>query len=274
VPVDGKVTRLNLATASGSCREIEVIVVPTITAAFTKVAVPPEVCDKISRNIVMADTVPSSPETVQIEVLLGNNYYSEFLTGERKEVTPGLFLLASEFGWILSGRISEKPTSLGASAIVNQVMAMNSAIQMKENPDECLQQLWSLEHIIVANEDPSKSCDDEAVDQYDRSHQSRRPLQCVLACEPQDSGFTVQFWVGIREAERTAKPVAVTARFASETQRDFPRSTTKGRNRRSHQSSPHGQHRPLPSPPSCRNTVEEHHQNLTPPPVLEIPGSA
>ena len=48
-----------------------------------------------------------------MELLIGNDYYSDLILPERKKVIPGLYLLGSHFGWILSGRqpTEEKKTS-------------------------------------------------------------------------------------------------------------------------------------------------------------------
>ena len=49
----------------------------------------------------LADTCPKDTETCNIDLLLGNDYYSEFVLSDKKEIKPGLYLLASKFGWLL-----------------------------------------------------------------------------------------------------------------------------------------------------------------------------
>ena len=39
-----------------------------------------------------------------MELLIGNDYYNELILPERKKLRPGLYLLASHLGWILSDR--------------------------------------------------------------------------------------------------------------------------------------------------------------------------
>jgi len=64
----------------------------------------------------LADSVPSTTETANIELLLGNDYYCDIFSGDilMKVVSPGLKLIESKLRWILTGRVKrqdDKPDS-------------------------------------------------------------------------------------------------------------------------------------------------------------------
>ena len=51
----------------------------------------------------LTDSFPSEKETTTIEILIGNDYYLDFILLQKVEVQPGLYMLASKLGWILTG---------------------------------------------------------------------------------------------------------------------------------------------------------------------------
>jgi len=55
----------------------------------------------------LADNLPTESEKTTIELLIGNDYYLDVVLPQKVEVQPGLYLLGSRFGWILSGRTSD-----------------------------------------------------------------------------------------------------------------------------------------------------------------------
>lgn len=56
----------------------------------------------------LADTLPVVKETSTIELLIGNDYYLDIILPEKFELQPGLYLLGSKFGWIITGLTSER----------------------------------------------------------------------------------------------------------------------------------------------------------------------
>ena len=59
----------------------------------------------------MPDTIPSAIESSVVELLIGNNYYLDIILSQKHEVQPGLYLLASKLGLILTGRTNECESS-------------------------------------------------------------------------------------------------------------------------------------------------------------------
>ena len=66
----------------------------------------PEVREKL-KDYILADTVPSIVESTFIDLLVGNDYYADILSNQRRTLTDGLYLLQSKLAWIPSGRTNE-----------------------------------------------------------------------------------------------------------------------------------------------------------------------
>ena len=54
----------------------------------------------------LADTLPREKESSSIELLIGNDFYLDFILPQRVDLQPGLYMLATKLGWMLSGRVS------------------------------------------------------------------------------------------------------------------------------------------------------------------------
>ena len=102
-----------------------------------------------------------------MELLIGNDYYCDLVSSEREKAGPGLYLLGSHLGWILSGRMptDEKKTSevsmlLMSSPPCEQFMFIpleNSSVLMKPN----LEEFWKLETIGIKESISGSNEDDD-----------------------------------------------------------------------------------------------------------------
>ena len=54
----------------------------------------------------LADTLPREKESSSIELLIGNDFYLDFILPQRVDLQPGLYMLTTKLGWMLSGRVS------------------------------------------------------------------------------------------------------------------------------------------------------------------------
>ena len=145
---------------------IQANVVPKITGMIQRAPINCKQFEPLLKEHQLADTFPSELEVSTVELLIGNDYYSELILPERKKLSPGLYLLASHFGWILSGRLpmeerkmSEVPMFLMGGHSCQQYQQSfvpeNSDVVMKPNLDE----FWKLETIGI--KDPINDCDDD-----------------------------------------------------------------------------------------------------------------
>lgn len=91
----------------GSSLHLRVNVVPKITGTLQRACFDTKKIEHLLKDISLADSIPTSPESASIELLLGNDYYCDIFSGDipMKQVIPGLNLMASKLGWILTGRV-------------------------------------------------------------------------------------------------------------------------------------------------------------------------
>ena len=101
------VTELRLLRKDGSSLHLRVNVVPKITGTLQRACFDTKEIEPLLKDIPLADSIPTAKETASIELLLGNDYYCDIFSGEipMKQVVPGLNLMESKLGWILTGRV-------------------------------------------------------------------------------------------------------------------------------------------------------------------------
>ena len=69
------------------------------------------------KDIELADDIPLENECSTIDILIGNDYYLDLILSQRVEVQPGLYLLASKLGWIVTGRTFDSDTQRNESSV-------------------------------------------------------------------------------------------------------------------------------------------------------------
>ena len=92
------VTELWLLTKDGSPLHLRVNVAPKITGNLRRAYFNPDKFSYFLKEIPLADSVLSTKETANIELLLGNDYYCDIFSGDisMKVVSPGLNLMESK----------------------------------------------------------------------------------------------------------------------------------------------------------------------------------
>ncbi|XP_053389851.1 uncharacterized protein LOC128552808 [Mercenaria mercenaria] len=136
-------------------------IVPTISGTIQRNSMSKSLSSHLENlllSVELADTIPLKQESSTIDVLIGNDYYLDIVLPNRLEIQPGLYLLASKLGWILTGRANEKSQedsgismfvmTYGKELTRNSVFASVDA-SMEVQPD--LQTFWDLESIGITN---------------------------------------------------------------------------------------------------------------------------
>ena len=103
-------TKLSLKLKNGQYLEISANIVPVISGTVQRKAIKfclSENIDHLVSSLDLADRIPRESESSPVELLIGNDYYLGIILSQKIEVQPGLYLLASKLGWILTGRTSE-----------------------------------------------------------------------------------------------------------------------------------------------------------------------
>ena len=58
-------------------------------------------------SLELVHDVPKMLESSSVDVLIVKDYYLDIIMSQRIEVQPGLYLLSSKLGWILTGRLGD-----------------------------------------------------------------------------------------------------------------------------------------------------------------------
>ena len=69
------------------------------------------------KDIELADEICLEDECSTVDILIGNDYYLDFILSQRVEVQPGLYLLASKLGWIVTGRTYDSDKQRNESSL-------------------------------------------------------------------------------------------------------------------------------------------------------------
>lgn len=167
------VTELRLLTKDGSSLHLRVNVVPKITGTLQRACFDTKKIEHLLKDITLADSIPTSKETASIELLLGSDYYCDIFSGDiqMKQVVPGLNLIASKLGWILTGRIkcqeAQSAPSISMLTYTSSPVSAHLAAQFNVQtlPTEQKPQLddfWKLETLGIS-EPVSVNDDDQAL---------------------------------------------------------------------------------------------------------------
>ena len=179
------VTELRLLTKDGSSLHLRVNVVPKITGTLQRACFDTKKIEHLLKDITLADSIPTSKETASIELLLGSDYYCDIFSGDiqMKQVVPGLNLMASKLGWILTGRIkcqeAQSAPSISMLTYTSSPVSAHLAAQFnvqtlptKQKPQ--LDDFWKLETLGIS-EPVSANDDDQALQHYIPHHEIVTP---------------------------------------------------------------------------------------------------
>ncbi len=89
----------------------------------------------------------------EIDLLIGNDYYYEFVKPERIQIDDGLVALSTEFGWLLTGRVETLK-----SGLEHIFLALGMSNKYADETFS-LETFWRLESIGIR--DPSNISDDD-----------------------------------------------------------------------------------------------------------------
>ncbi|XP_061176063.1 uncharacterized protein LOC133185014 [Saccostrea echinata] len=168
---------LRIKLKDGHYMRIDANVVPQITGSIHRRPLPPNITEKMQhqwKHLQFADTLPKTTENSTIDILIGNDYYLDLVSSEKIEVNPGLYLLSSKVGWILTGRTQENFEAsrdhLHEMLIVNG-NNLTTEYCLHSSVDQCLplkpslDEYWNLETIGIKDQ-PHSSDDDKALKNF------------------------------------------------------------------------------------------------------------
>ncbi len=171
----------SISLKDGSVMPLRFDVVPQITGKLTRTNSEILNCYNLKENwpSIMQNLADSLPEegdstSASIEVLIGNDYYWEMITGERIEISKGLYFVKSSLGWIVTGRTNEIIEKSNESCMllltakkISDVF-YNSSLTCNESEKVNVEDFWKLETLGI-NDDCDKNDDEEAYAMFQES---------------------------------------------------------------------------------------------------------
>ncbi|XP_052762257.1 uncharacterized protein LOC128204895 [Mya arenaria] len=170
--VKTKNTQVGVKLKCSSELPITVNIVPFISGALHRKPIKSNTLEIVRERVAideLADELPTRYESSPIDVLIGNDYYLDFIQNEKLSVQPGLYLLSSKLGWILSGRSDdvdemEEHSMLifnqGSSITYQSMFSVDTPVQ---KPD--LEDFWNVESIGIIDKD-TRNDDMIALDKF------------------------------------------------------------------------------------------------------------
>ena len=148
-----EVVRIAVRTKSGDNQEVDLFVIPHICDPLT--AQPVGVCPKMYSYISQLDLADTSQyETVEVDMLIGSDYYWEFMTGETVQGRDGPVAVNTTLGWVLSGPAETTGQRKSTVSLVTTHTLRADGITTQEL-DNTLQSFWQLESLGI--QEPSNS---------------------------------------------------------------------------------------------------------------------
>lgn len=114
-------TKLSIKLKNGQYLDVNANIVPIISGTVQRKAMKfcsSENLEHLISSLDLADSIPKESESSSVELLIGNDYYLDIILSQKIEVQPGLYLLASKLGWILTGRTNESDSSVNETSML------------------------------------------------------------------------------------------------------------------------------------------------------------
>ncbi|OXA64746.1 Pro-Pol polyprotein [Folsomia candida] len=111
----------------------------TICGDIPRIPAGPWMNELKKRKIFLSDFEMSHVDHPDIELLIGSDYWGQFVCGRPLMLSCGLVAVETVFGWTLSGPVPGKEVSMGVMTIHHSLF----------NAEACVQDLWKLETLGI-----------------------------------------------------------------------------------------------------------------------------
>ena len=139
----------------GSDQEFEMLVVPQICEPISPqpLSICVENCEHLSQ-LELAD--PGSDHPLEVDVLIGSDYYWELSTGEVKRGATGPVAMGTRLGWVLSGPGPSIHTEIPIMSLTTtHTLTIGAGISSNSDLDNRLRSFWELESLGITRVDKS-----------------------------------------------------------------------------------------------------------------------
>ena len=159
-----ELVQLSITSIEGMELYVNAYSVPSICSPLSNQAVKLAVNNyPILRELELAD-LPDDSENVEIDILLGADYYWNFVTSTTKRIdSPGPIAMYTRLGWVLSGPVfCESQPNLDCSIQLNSthILAIEADLAELENEEQIdmkeeLKRFWDLESLGIQDNEIS-----------------------------------------------------------------------------------------------------------------------
>ncbi|MCP4488451.1 MAG: hypothetical protein GY820_14180, partial [Gammaproteobacteria bacterium] len=146
--VSNSCATFNVELSGGGIKSITANVVPKITSPIAREPLNFDTYPEL-KMVSLADHIHSKRGDLLIDILIGNDYYYDFIKASRMEISPSLTLLSSSLGMIPAGRYTQVDKSSQS-----EYSKRPQATQSENNSSQS-------GPILLLKMDESKRCDQE-----------------------------------------------------------------------------------------------------------------
>lgn len=161
---------IKIKTKNETWIKAQVTIVPVITSPVNKYPVSKSEFP-ILNTVELAEPIATSPEQVELDILIGLDHYFAFVLKDRIDLTSKLVLMHTQLGWVPAGAIDKGAGSETATSLICPVNKEIETVLLTPNSDNLLQSeesLWALDAIGIY--DCAQTTDDElAMCQFNKS---------------------------------------------------------------------------------------------------------
>ena len=136
---------LSIRLSDGTLKPIAANVVPIISSSIQRMPLDRSLHPSLQK-LELAEPLIDKPERVTIDILIGGDYYHEFILGDRITFADGLLLLDSQVGFVCAGK-----SSPASNRYEHQSLLFSSE---PIDPQLDLERFWSIED-LCSSRNPS-----------------------------------------------------------------------------------------------------------------------
>ena len=145
------IVRIGVTTKDGQKEDMEFVCTPLICQPLT--TQPIDICKERYRHLAgldLADANQGKDDLMEVDLLIGSDYYWWFATGETRRGEDGPVAVCTKLGWVLSGTLlMEEACSTAHNFLTTHVLRIDATPSTQDPLDEVLHSFWNLESLGV-----------------------------------------------------------------------------------------------------------------------------
>ena len=154
-PREYGVIQVGLRLKNSETQELPLITVPSICEPLTAQSI--SSCLETFKHLERLDLADHSngQESLQVDVLIGADYYWRLVTGRTERCEGGLVAVETRLGWVLSGPVPrEKRHKTTSSLLATHTLHVSTTIHETQTLNDTLQSFWELESLGTKQPEP------------------------------------------------------------------------------------------------------------------------